>query len=688
MTIVTKTDLSGVITYANQDFIKISGFSEVELIGQNHNLVRHPDMPVEAFADMWMTLKSGKPWNGLVKNRCKNGDFYWVNAHVAPIDNDGSVVGYTSMRTRPSRQKVEAASALYRQMQEGQARFRLHGGKLVSKSLLVRLNPLRLIASLSVLGQLWLLLAVFLLGFALSSLVAYSGLLKVQVNGPIYQRVVQGKDLVADILPPPEYLIESYLVVLEMARAQPAALPPLIERSHALRSEFESRHQFWQGELPAGQLKSLIIEDAYRPGQAFLELLEKSYIPALQAGNRAGAEAILPQLAERYAQHRSVIDQVVKLANERNAEDEKNAAAIIGNNYLMMAGIGLAIALFVSLLGWTIIRNLNRLLGGDPRYACEITNHVASGNLGLHIEVDPLDNTSLLASIRHLRQMFRQMVREIQHNASLVTSNAQTMAVAADQLTSTSRQQSESTAAMSEETGAVTQSMSEIVRHADEARSISEASGKTCETGAEVIHNAVSSMEEIAATVRQATQSVLVLGTQSEHISSVVRVIREIADQTNLLALNAAIEAARAGEQGRGFAVVADEVRKLAERTATATGEIARMIGDIQSGMQKTVAHMEAGVTQVDAGVELANEAGAAIQRIRNSAAQVVDVVAGISRALDEQSRATGNIAQHVDKIAGMSGENNDLALQSSGGAHRLLDTAMEMQNTVSRFAA
>jgi PAS domain S-box-containing protein len=686
-TIVTKTDLTGVITYANSDFIKISGFAEEELLGKNHNLVRHPDMPVEAFADMWATLKKGKPWNGIVKNRCKNGDFYWVNAHVAPIDEDGKVVGYTSMRTRPSRQQIAAADALYRQLKAGKAKVRLQAGQVVSSNPLLKLNLLRHIANMSVRGQQWLLMAVFMLGFALSSLVGYLGLAKVQVNGPIYQRVVQGKDLIADILPPPEYLIESYLLVLEMTRAEPAALPSLIEQSNKLRGEFEDRHKFWLADLPDGKLKTLMVNDAYLPGMAFLDLRDKEFIPALQAGNRAAAEALLPQLAERYARHRAVIDEVVKLANERIAVDEKNAAAIINDNYLLMTSLSATISLLVALLGWSIIRNLNRLLGGDPRYACEITNHVASGNLGLRIEVDPHDHTSLLASISHLREMFRQMVREIQNNANLVADNARGMAAAADQVTSTSQQQNESTSAMAIATDAVTGSMSEVVSHASEAHGISVESGNTCETGAQVIHKAVTSMEEIASTVRQATQSILALGTQSEHISSVVQVIRDIADQTNLLALNAAIEAARAGEQGRGFAVVADEVRKLAERTATATSEIAKMIADIQSGMQNAVSSMETGVAQVDQGVELANEAGAAIKRIRDSAVRVVDVVSNISEALNEQSLATDNIAQHVARIAQMSEENNELAQQSSGGAHRLLSTATEMQNTVSRFA-
>ena len=142
-TIVSSTDLQGNINYANPYFIEVSGFTEEELMGAPQNIVRHPDMPVEAFADLWTTIKEGMPWTGLVKNRCKNGDFYWVLANVTPVIENGKPVGYLSVRTKPSREQVRETDAVYREIKKGNSRrLRIVKGRAVSTGMLAQLKAL------------------------------------------------------------------------------------------------------------------------------------------------------------------------------------------------------------------------------------------------------------------------------------------------------------------------------------------------------------------------------------------------------------------------------------------------------------------------------------------------------------------------------------------------------------------
>jgi aerotaxis receptor len=142
-TIVSKTDLHGNITYVNQDFINVSGFSEAELIGAPQNIVRHPDMPVEAFADFWSTLRSGKAWTGLVKNRCKNGDHYWVVANAAPIIENRQIVGYASIRMKPTREQVQAADSTYRAIKAGNKTLEIREGQAVKRSFVQKFQLLK-----------------------------------------------------------------------------------------------------------------------------------------------------------------------------------------------------------------------------------------------------------------------------------------------------------------------------------------------------------------------------------------------------------------------------------------------------------------------------------------------------------------------------------------------------------------
>ena len=159
-TLMSTTDLQSYITHANDTFSQVSGFDLDELIGQPHNLVRHPDMPKAAFADMWYTLKQGEPWSGIVKNRRRNGDHYWVRANAAPMVRNGKVTGYMSIRTRATQEEIDAVTPLYKAIQEGRAKKRIHKGLVVSRGWLGKLPslPLRW-RTRGMMALLWILLA-------------------------------------------------------------------------------------------------------------------------------------------------------------------------------------------------------------------------------------------------------------------------------------------------------------------------------------------------------------------------------------------------------------------------------------------------------------------------------------------------------------------------------------------------
>ncbi len=232
----------------------------------------------------------------------------------------------------------------------------------------------------------------------------------------------------------------------------------------------------------------------------------------------------------------------------------------------------------------------------------------------------------------------------------------------------------------------MTVGINHVSENAREAREISRKAGEHSSQGGAIIHDAVTMMTRMADTVRATSSTIGDLGQHSNRISSVVQVIKDVAEQTNLLALNAAIEAARAGEQGRGFAVVADEVRKLAERTTKATEEITQMIDAIQGSARNAVGTMSNAEAHVGSGVSLAQQAGEAINQIKDGAVHVIDVVSDISTALTEQTSASNDIAAHVETMAQMSEENSAAANRTAQAASRLENLANTMRAAVSQF--
>ncbi len=228
-----------------------------------------------------------------------------------------------------------------------------------------------------------------------------------------------------------------------------------------------------------------------------------------------------------------------------------------------------------------------------------------------------------------------------------------------------------------------------VVEVAKNSQGASEASSETQQIavqGGDVVRRAVDGMMSVAETVKQSASTVEALGKSSDEIGAIISVINDIADQTNLLALNAAIEAARAGEQGRGFAVVADEVRKLAEKTTKATKEIADMIKTIQNDTKGAMTSMHEGTKQVEEGVQLASEAGESLQQIVSSVDRVTDMVRQIATAAEQQSATTEEISTNITNIATVTSENSDGVKQVSGATEDLAKIAEELKEIVSSF--
>ena len=286
-----------------------------------------------------------------------------------------------------------------------------------------------------------------------------------------------------------------------------------------------------------------------------------------------------------------------------------------------------------------------------------------------------------------------RLIDKMQASLQTIATGAHSLAASASQMASTSThvasaslQQSAAASDMAATIEEMTVSINQVADRAQEANALSNDSSHMAANGEQVIGQTVRDINDIAGSVHEAAERIHELDRHGEQIASVVAVIKEVADQTNLLALNAAIEAARAGEQGRGFAVVADEVRKLAERTTSSTQEIETTINAMRSSASNAVDCMQEAVRRVSTGVTGAEETNQAIQRIRASSQDAVQRVEEIASAIREQGAATNSIAAQIEKIAQMSEESSASAEESANAAQDLDRLAKEMHGIVSAY--
>jgi methyl-accepting chemotaxis protein len=310
---------------------------------------------------------------------------------------------------------------------------------------------------------------------------------------------------------------------------------------------------------------------------------------------------------------------------------------------------------------------------------------VASNDLT--VIVKPKSEQDVLGnSFKTMIENLTTMVRQMGDNSTQLVSAASEVASSSEQMSRGARDQTDQTAQVSTAVEEMTATIVESSKNAGEATEGAKGAADTATTGGQIVNETIQGMQRIANVVRESAESIGKLAKSADQIGEIIGVIDDIADQTNLLALNAAIEAARAGEQGRGFAVVADEVRKLAERTGKATGEITSMIKGIQEETTEAVSSMETGITEVDQGRELADKAGTSLTEIVNLSQSVQDMIGQIATAAEEQSTAAEQISKNVENVSSIAKESAKGAEQSAAAAEQLNRQAEGMQQMVAKF--
>lgn len=377
------------------------------------------------------------------------------------------------------------------------------------------------------------------------------------------------------------------------------------------------------------------------------------------------------------------LDQSVRKNMEIAADQAEDR---IGRAQLISTTLGLAVCLVIIASGVAVYRLLLRILGSEPAYAASIAHRIAAGDLSQDVLIPSGDNTSLLGAIREMQEGLRRLIQSIGDTTDTLTKAAHQLSLSAGKVSAAAASQSDKSAAMAASIEELSVSITHISDSAGQAHGSAEDAGRLANIGTSSASEAVGQMESISSAVMRSAESVQALGDHSEQIAKIVDVIREIADQTNLLALNAAIEAARAGEQGRGFAVVADEVRKLAERTANATTEIRGTVEAVRKGTSAAVAEMSRSSAQVQTGVGLIRQSGDSMTKIQGGVAHVLTATDEISASLREQDMANQDIARNVEVMAQMTEETSDIVKEVANSAYQLEDLAKQMSDSVHRF--
>lgn len=441
--------------------------------------------------------------------------------------------------------------------------------------------------------------------------------------------------------------------------------------------------------MMAGNNKSITDPDTRRQFTKLQPVLTRYIASAEKMVGRAFADPdgvmdAIPEFSKDFEALETEMATLSDALDNDVSRINKNADRAVSRGSWILLGAGLIAAAILFGYALRVTKRVTVRLSSLSQTATRIHE---SGDLTLRVQAGQSDELGVaIHAFNSLMEGMQTIVGEVGTAANAMLASMNRLSGLSQQVSDGASVQNDAAMSMASAIEELTVSLNQVSLNATNALKIAEDAGQKSADGADKVHQTASGMGQIASTVQQSATVIETLQQDAQKISAVIGVIREIADQTNLLALNAAIEAARAGEQGRGFAVVADEVRKLAERTGKSTQEIVAVISKIQSATEDAVTKMRVGVDLVENGVTLAHEAGDSVGQIQAGSAEAARMMHEIEAALAEQSESSTDVARNVEKIASMASNTRDAAGQSDQEVTHVMHMATNIQILLERF--
>ncbi|MEO8113387.1 MAG: HAMP domain-containing methyl-accepting chemotaxis protein [Phenylobacterium sp.] len=558
---------------------------------------------------------------------------------------------------------------------------------------------------------------------------------QLRVGGPVYTRIVQGKDLIADILPPPLYVIEAYLET-RLAIDNPAAAQATKARLKKLHADYDDREAYWLASNLDGGLRTELTQGSHAEAQRFWQETETVFVPALEKGDTAAARLSLGRIAAAYTAHRAIVDDIVTKSNAMNAATEATAAKTRTLLTAIMAGVATLATLLLLAGVVAISRGVVRPIGRMTAFMTQLATGEYSLTVPFRSRRDEIGEMAEAVEVFRSSGVEQGSLRQQQEDSRLAEAKAEagrqaekeaasaelasvmeTLAGGLSRLSAGDLSQrladafpaefeqtrtdfnsavdslSEAMAAITTSSGGIRGGASEIGQASDDLSRRTEQQAASLEQTAaaldaitdnvrktavganharEVVTTAKQDAELSAQVVRDAVAAMSEIEQSSAQVGQIIGVIDEIAFQTNLLALNAGVEAARAGDAGKGFAVVASEVRALAQRSADAAKEIKTLISDSSR--------------QVEAGVKLVGETGVALERIQAQVLDIDTVVSEIAASAAEQATGLAEVNIAITQMDTTTQQNAAMVEQATAAAHSLTQETDELVRLVGRF--